>query len=103
MSKSAGKKRKKLSSSSSTEAASPTEGKKAFESERSAVMATNESVNEAPSLVDIWKVLTEIKANTVKLVLDVELLKANYNELKDSLAMFYKEPGRLLSHRKYCR
>ena len=26
-----------------------------------------------------------IKANTVKLVLDVELLKANYNELKDSL------------------
>ena len=48
-------------------------------------MATNESVNEAPSLVDVWKVLTEIKANTVKLVLDVELLKANYNELKDSL------------------
>ena len=87
MSKSANKKRKKLSSSSSTEAASPTEGKKdeAFESERSAVMATNESVNEAPSLVDVWKVLTEIKVNTVKLVLDVELLKANYNELKDSL------------------
>lgn len=36
-------------------------------------MATNESVNENPSLVDVWKVLTEIKANTVKLVLDVEL------------------------------
>ena len=87
MSKSAKKKRKKLSSSSSTEAASPTEGKKdeVFESERSAVMATNESVNEAPSLVDVWKVLTKIKANTVKMVLDVELLKANYNELKDSL------------------
>ena len=29
--------------------------------------------------------LTEIKANTVKLVLDVELLKANYNKLKESL------------------
>ena len=38
-----------------------------------------------PSLVDVWNVPTEIKANTVKLVLDVELLKANYNELKDSL------------------
>ena len=36
-------------------------------------MATNESVNENPSLVDVWKVLTEIKANTVKLVLEVEL------------------------------
>lgn len=48
-------------------------------------MATIESVNENPSLVDVWKVLTEIKANAVKSVLDVELLKANSNELKDSL------------------
>ena len=87
MSKSGNKKRKKLSSSSSTEAAYPVEGKgdEAFEPERSAAMATNEGVNETPSLVDVWNVLTEIKANTVKLVLDVELLKANYNELKDSL------------------
>ena len=29
--------------------------------------------------------LRRLKLNTVKLVLDVELLKANYNELKDSL------------------
>ena len=29
-------------------------------------------------------VLTEIKANTEKLVLDVESLKRNYKELKDS-------------------
>ena len=36
-------------------------------------MATNESVNQNPSLVDVWKVLKEFKANTVKLVLDVEL------------------------------
>jgi len=87
MSKSANKKRKKLRSSSSTEAASSTEGKEdgAFEWEKSAAMATNESGNETPSLVDVWKVLTEIKANTVKLVLDEELLKANYNELKESL------------------
>ena len=56
-----------------------------MESERSAAIATNEGVSETPSLVDVWNVLTEIKANTVKLVLDVELLKANYNELKDSL------------------
>ena len=87
MSKSGNKKRKKLSSSSSTEAASSTEGKgeEAFESEKSEAMATKENVNENPSLVDVWKVLTEIKANTVKLVLDVESVKVNYNELKDSL------------------
>ena len=87
MTKSGNKKRKKLSSSSSAEAAYPTEGKgdEALESERSAAMATYEGVSETPSLVDVWNVLTEIKANTVKLVLDVELLKANYNELKDSL------------------
>ena len=48
-------------------------------------MATNESGIETPSLIDVRKVLTEIKASTVKLVLDVELLKANYNELKESL------------------
>ena len=86
MSKSGNKKRKKLSSSSSTEAASSAEGKgeEVFESEKSAAMATNESINENPSLVDVWKVLTDIKANTVKLVLDVKLLKANYNELEDS-------------------
>jgi len=87
MLKSANKKRKILSSSLITEAASSTEGKEegAFESEKSAAMATNESGNETPSLVDVGKVLTEIKANTVKLILDVELLKANYNELKESL------------------
>ena len=87
MTKSGNKKRKKLSSSSSIEGASSAEGKgdEAFESEKSAAMATSESVNETPFLVDVWKVLTEIKANTVKLVLDVELLKANYDELKGSL------------------
>ena len=87
MTKSGNKKRKKLSSSSSTEGASSAEGKgdEAFESGKSAAMATNEGVNETPSLVDVWNVLTEIKANTVKLVVDVELLKANYNELKGSL------------------
>ena len=87
MTKSGNKKRKKLSSSSSAEAAYSAEGKgdEAFESERSTAMATNEGVNETPSLVDVWKVVTDIKANTVKLELDVELLKANYNELKDSV------------------
>ena len=81
MTKSGNKKRKKLSSSSSAEAGYFTEGKgdEAFESERSTAMATNEGVDETPSLVDIWNVLTEIKANTM------ELLKANYNERKDSL------------------
>ena len=77
MTKSGNRKKKKLSRSSSTEAASSAEGKRdeAFESEKSAAMANSESVNETPSLVDVWKMLTEIKANTVKLELHVELLK----------------------------
>ena len=56
MTKSGNKKRKKLSSSSSTEGASSAEGKgdEAFESGKSAAMATNEGVNETPSLVDVW-------------------------------------------------
>ena len=64
MTKSGNRKRKKLSSSSSTEATSSAEGKRdeAFESEESAAMATIESVNKTSSLVDEWKVLTEIKA-----------------------------------------
>ena len=58
MTKSGNRKRKKLSSSSSTEAASSAEGKgdEAFESEKSAAMATSESVSETPSLVDILDV-----------------------------------------------
>ena len=48
-------------------------------------MDTNESINETPSLLDVWKALTEIKASTVRLVIDAELLKANYNGQKDSL------------------
>ena len=102
MTKSGNKKRKKLSSSSSAEAAYSTEGKgdEAFESERSTAMATNEGVDETPSLVDIWNVLTEIKANTVKLVVDVELFKANYNELKDSLYSTKNQVDSLVT--KYC-
>ena len=38
-----------------------------------------------PSMADVWKVLTEIRANTQKLVHDVESLKKNYKDLKDSL------------------
>ena len=102
MSKSGNKKRKKLSSSSSTEAASSTEGKgeEAFQSEKSEAMATNENVNENPSLVDVWKVLTEIKANTVKLVLDVESVKVNYKELQDSLYSTKSQVDNLATEKK---
>ena len=94
MTKSGNKKRKKLSSSSSTEAASSAEGKgdEAFESEKSAAMATSESVNETPFLVDAWKVLTEIKANKSK----SKLRRAKRQSI------FYKEPGGHPSDRKYC-
>ena len=46
-------------------------------------MASKESSNESLSLADVWKVLTEIRTNTQKLVLDVN---SNYKELQDNLA-----------------
>ena len=35
------------------------------------IMASEEGDNGSPSLADVWKVLTEIKTNTEKLVLEV--------------------------------
>ena len=49
-------------------------------------MADGKSSNESPSLADVWKVLTENKTNTEKLVLKVNSLKVNYKELQDNLA-----------------
>ena len=46
-----------------------------------AAMSTEESVNETPSLADVWKVLTEIKTNMEKLVIDVEFTKGQVNFL----------------------
>jgi len=75
------RKRQKLSSSSSLEG-SPT-----FEDEVSGPqMASEDGIDEAPSLADVWKVLTEIKSNTEKLVNDVDLLKVHYRELQENLA-----------------
>ena len=48
-------------------------------------MATNDNASETPSLIEIWKVLTQIKTITEKLVSDVESLKGNYKELKENL------------------
>ena len=45
-------------------------------------MASNDNASETPSLIEIWKVLTQIKTKTEKLALDVESLKGNYKELK---------------------
>ena len=83
MTKSASKKREKQSSSS-IEDASFVEGKedKTSDTEMSTAIVANKSSNEAPlSLNDVWKVLTEIKANTKKLVLVLF-----YTELHTSLS-----------------
>ena len=63
MTKSGNKKKNKLRSSLSAEASYSAEGKrdKVLDSERLTAMATNEGVNEAPSLVDVRNVLTEMK------------------------------------------
>ena len=83
MTKSGRRKRKKLSSSSSIEGPSTVQDKEGevSDSEMPAAMATEESVKETPSLADVWKVLTEIKTNMEKLVLDVEFTKGQVNFL----------------------
>ena len=83
MTKSGRRKRKKLSSSSSIEGPSTVQDKKGevSDSEMPVAMASEESVNETPSLADVWKVLTEIKTNMEKLVLDVEFTKGQVDFL----------------------
>ena len=77
MTKSGGKKRKKVSSSSSFEGNTtvPQEEDEESDTETSATTAANDNASETPSLIEIWKVLTQIKRNKEKLVLDVESLK----------------------------
>ena len=86
MSKIRRRNRKRLSSSSSIEGPTTVQDE---EDETSAsqtfstIMASEErSSNESPSLADVWKVLTEIKTNTEKLVLEVNSLKVNYKEFR---------------------
>ncbi|XP_078374344.1 uncharacterized protein LOC144657857 [Oculina patagonica] len=81
MSKQRRKKRKKLSSSSSLEGSSMNQ-----DEVPGPQMESEDSIDEAPSLADVWKVLTEIKSNTEKLVNDVDSLKVNYKELQENLA-----------------
>ena len=83
MTKSGRRKRKKLSSSSSIEGPSTVQDKEGevSDSEMPAAMTSEESVNETPSLADVWKVLAEIKTNMEKLVLDVEFTKGQVDFL----------------------
>ena len=87
MKKSRRRKRKKLSSSSSFEGLSTIHHGEveASDSEKSVTMASDLRGNERPSLAEIWKVLTEIKTNTKKLMLEVESLNGNYKEIKGNL------------------
>ena len=51
----------------------------------SATMAASDNGSKTPSLIEIWKVLTQInKTNTGKVVLDVDSFKGNYKELKET-------------------
>jgi len=52
---------------------------------QTAAMASDKSGNKTPSLTDIWRVLTEIKTNMEKLMLDMESLNGICREVKDSL------------------
>ena len=59
--------------------------KKLKHTTQTAAMASDKSGNKTPSLTDIWRVLTEIKTNLEKLMLDKESLNGNCREVKDNL------------------
>lgn len=61
---------------------------------------SEEDIIVNPSLADVWKVLAEIKANTQKLFLDVETLKGNYKDLKESLKFTQNQVESLLKENK---
>ena len=76
--------RQSISSTSSNEDSSPSHAKK-----RPNLGSTSEveskDETETPSLGDVWRILKEIKVDTEILVQEVETLKGNYENLKDSL------------------
>ena len=53
--------------------------------------------NKTPSLADVWRILKEIKVNAEKLVQEVETLKGNYEDLKDSLTFTQSQVKNLSS------
>ena len=63
-------------------------------------MASEDSIDEAPSMADVWKVLTEIKSNTEKLVNGVDLLKVHYKDLQEKLASTKAQVDSLLKENK---
>ena len=98
------RKRKKLSSSSSSESpatAQDQEDEILVSQTFATIMASEEGDNGSPSLADVWKVLTEIKTNTEKLVLEVNSLKVNYNELQDNLASAKAQVDTLVEENKF--
>ena len=98
------RKRKKLSSSSSSESpatAQDQEDEILVSQTFATIMASEEGDNGSPSLADVWKVLTEIKTNTEKLVLEVNSLKVNYNELQDNLASAKAQVDILVEENKF--
>ena len=103
MSKIRRRKRKKLSSSSSIESPATVqdqEGEISDSQTFATIIASEESSNESPSLADVWKVLTEMKTNTEKLVLEVNSLKVNYKELQDNLASVKAQEDILVGENK---
>ena len=98
MTKSGRRKRKKLSSSSSIEGPSTVQDKEGevSDSEMPAAMVTEESVNETPSLTDVWKVFTEINTNMDKgqvdfLVKENKGLKSKVKYLEEQVKASKKE------------
>ena len=92
------RKRKKLSSSSSIEGPSTVQDKEGevSDSKMPAGMVTEDSVNETPSLADVWKVFTEIKTNMDKgqvdfLVKENKGLKSKVKYLKEQVKASKKE------------
>ena len=84
MTKSGRRKRKKLSSSSSIEGPSTVQDKEGevSDSEVPAAMASEESVNETPSLADVWKVRIRRIWRSWYLMWNLQRVKSTFGQRK---------------------
>ena len=97
------KTRQSLSSSSSNEGSSSTHANKRPNlgaTPEVEEMAATAKKDETPSLGDVWKILKEIKMNTEKVVQEVETLKGNYEDLKESLIFTQSQVEEIIQENK---
>ena len=63
-------------------------------------MSATENKDETPSQAVVWRILKEIKVNTENLVQEVETLKRNHEDLKESLTFTQSQVEEIIQAKK---